>query len=78
MHLFGYALSVEWTAARDRLLHPVEANEIFLRLSIEEAERLRAAGYDFYDWGTGAARLVTSWQHVDDDVRPLAQAIAAL
>src|SRR5439155_12649196 len=40
-------------AAHDRLVHPVEANEIFLRVTGEEAERLRAQGFDFYDWGPG-------------------------
>lgn len=65
-------------AAPHRLLHPVEANEIFIRLSAPEAAALRAQGFDFYDWGEGAARLVTSWHHCDDDVRPLAAAIAAL
>lgn len=65
-------------AAGERLLHPVQANEIFLRLSAEEAARLRSAGFDFYDWGEGAARLVTSWQHGNADVAPLAEAIRAL
>lgn len=65
-------------AAGDRLLYPVEANEIFLRLTAEEATRLRAQGFDFYDWGDGAARLVTSWDQGADTVRPLVEAIAAL
>jgi threonine aldolase len=65
-------------AAKDRLLYPVEANEIFLRLSAADAATLRAQGYDFYDWGEGAARLVTSWHHSESDVQPLATAIAAL
>lgn len=65
-------------AAGERLLHPVEANEIFLRLSAEEAATLRAAGFDFYDWGEDAARLVTSWQHQESDVAQLADAIRAL
>ncbi len=65
-------------AAQHRLLYRVEANEIFLRLDGDEAARLRSAGYDFYDWGDGAARLVTSWHHGPGDVGPLAQAIAAL
>jgi len=65
-------------AAGPRLLHPVEANEIFLTLSAEEAAQLRAAGFDFYDWGEGAARLVTSWHHSAADVEPLAAAITAL
>jgi threonine aldolase len=65
-------------SAGKRLLYPVQANEIFLRLDPAEAESLRAAGFDFYDWGDGAARLVTSWQHSASDVQPLADAIAAL
>ena len=65
-------------AAGERLLYPVEANEVFLRLTADEAAGLRDKGFDFYDWGTGAARLVTSWQHEEADVRPLADAIGAL
>lgn len=65
-------------AAGERLLHPVQANEIFLRLSADEAARLRSAGFDFYGWGEGAARLVTSWHHGNADVAPLAEAIRAL
>ena len=71
------------SAAAERLLYPVQANEIFLRLTPAEAAALRAQGFDFYDWGAvdenwGAARLVTSWQHKEADVAPLARAIAAL
>ena len=65
-------------AAGHRLLYPVQANEIFIKLSGDEAASLRNAGFDFYDWGEGQARLVTSWNHTVDDVRPLAEAIAAL
>ena len=65
-------------AAPDRLMHPVQANEIFIRLTGNEAALLRHQGFDFYDWGEGAARLVTSWHHTADDVAPLAKAIAAL
>ena len=65
-------------AAGERLLHPVQANEIFLRLSADEAARLRSAGFDFYDWGEAAARLVTSWHHSAADVAPLAEAIRNL
>ncbi len=72
------AAAVVAKAAGERLLYPVEANEIFLRLSIAEAATLRGAGFDFYDWGDGAARLVTSWNHGEADVGPLADAIAAL
>lgn len=65
-------------AAPDRLMHQVQANEIFIRLTASEAAALRAQGFDFYDWGEGAARLVTSWHNSAEDVTPLAKAIAAL
>jgi threonine aldolase len=65
-------------AAPARLMHRVQANEVFIRLTGEEAASLRNQGFDFYDWGDGAARLVTSWHHTENDVAPLAKAIAAL
>ena len=65
-------------AAGSRCMHPVDANEIFIRVTADEAARLRAQGFDFYDWGEGAARLVTSWHHDVTAVQPLADAIAAL
>jgi threonine aldolase len=65
-------------AASARLLHPVQANELFIRLSAEEAAGLRAKGFDFYDWGDGAARLVTSWNHDEAAMEPLAAALRAL
>lgn len=66
------------TAAGDRLLHPVEANEIFLRLTGAEREALRSQGFSFYAWGGDAARLVTAWNSPADHVAALAQAIRAL
>ena len=65
-------------AAGDRLLHPVEANEVFLRLTEAEREALRAKGFSFYDWGGDAARLVTAWNTPAEHVAALAQAIRAL
>ena len=67
-------------AAPDRLLHPVEGNQLFLRLTPDEAARLRAQGFDFYDWGPDAARLVVSWDQPQDApaVDALAAALAAL
>lgn len=77
-HAANAAAQIIATAAPERLLHPVQANEIFIRLSTAEAKALRDQGFDFYDWGEGAARLVTSWHHRKADVAPLAKAIAAL
>jgi len=65
-------------AAPGRLVYPVEANEVFLRVSAEEAEALRGLGFDFYDWGPGEIRLVTSWDQQGEALERLASAIAAL
>jgi threonine aldolase len=65
-------------AAGERLLLPVEANEIFLKVTLEEAASLRAQGFDFYDWGPGEARLVTSWDTDVGHAEALAAAIRAL
>lgn len=71
------------TACGPRLLHPVEANELFVMLSDAEKTALRSAGFDFYDWpapagAAGAARLVTAWNSDPAHVGALARAIAAL
>ena len=66
------------TAAPERLSYPVEANEIFLRASAGEAAQLRSQGFDFYDWGAGEIRFVTSWDQQGEDVERLATAIKAL
>jgi threonine aldolase len=70
-------------AAGDRLIHPVESDELFVVVSPAEAAALRAGGFDFYDWtapagAPGAARLVTSWNSDPAHVAALARAIAAL
>jgi len=61
-----------------RLVHPVEANEVFVRVSAEEADRLRSQGVDFYDWGPGEIRFVTSWDSQGEDVGRVAKTLAAL
>ena len=68
-------------AAAGRLLHPVEANEVFVRLGEHHIAALRALGFDFYDWGaegSGEARLVVSWNQPEDDVDALCAALSAL
>lgn len=62
----------------ERLLHPVEANEVFARISAAEREALRAQGFDFYDWGDDAARFVSAWDSTAEDALALGKAIAAL
>lgn len=61
-----------------RLMHPVEANELFVRLSPAERDALRAQDFAFYDWGADAARFVTAWDTREDDAAALGKAIAAL
>jgi threonine aldolase len=65
-------------AAPNRLAYPVEANEVFLKMTDEEANRLRADGFDFYEWGPGQIRLVTSWDSDAEAVDRLAGAISKL
>jgi threonine aldolase len=65
-------------AASQRLVYTVEANEIFLNVSSDEAQRLRDQGFDFYDWGPGEIRLVTSWDQAGEEVDRFAAAIVAL
>ncbi len=65
-------------ACGGRLLHPVEANQLFVRLSAPERAMLRAQGFSFYDWGEDAARLVTAWDCDPAHVTALARAIAGL
>lgn len=65
-------------AAGGRLVYPVEANELFVRMTDDEAASVRAQGFDFYDWAPGEVRLVTSWDQDMDAVARLAAAIEAL
>lgn len=66
------------SVANARLMHPVEANEIFLRCSAAEREALRMQGFRFYDWGADAARLVTAWNTPQEHAVALSKAIASL
>ncbi len=62
----------------DRLMHPVEANELFVHLTTPEREALRAQGFEFYDWGEGAARFVTAWDTSAEHAGALGKAIRSL
>jgi threonine aldolase len=65
-------------ACGERLLHPVEANELFVRLSPAERDALRAQGFGFYDWGADAARFVTAWNTRAEDAAALAHSVRGL
>ena len=64
--------------ASDRLMHPVEANEVFMRLTAEERETLRKQGFEFYDWGVDSARFVAAWDSDQSAAQALGKAIASL
>jgi len=68
-------------AAGDLLMHPVEANEVFLALGQERKRALRQAGFEFYDWGsasTGQTRFVVSWDQPEEDAPALIAALEEL
>jgi threonine aldolase len=77
-HAANAAAATLAKAAADRLVYPVEANELFVRMTAEEAAAIRAQGFDFYDWAPGEVRLVTSWDQDMEAVARLAAAIEAL
>lgn len=67
-------------AAGNRLLHPVEANEVFADLGAGRKAALRDAGFEFYDWGSpasGVARLVVSWDQDERHVEALCAALTS-
>jgi threonine aldolase len=68
-----------------RLLHPVEANEVFVSLPEETAGGLERQGYQFYRWQYGPAvepgvtvRLVTSFATPSADVDAFLAAAASI
>jgi threonine aldolase len=68
-------------AAGPRLVHPVESNELFVRLGTYGKQRLREAGFEFYDWGhesRGEARLVVSWDQSESSVIAICDALQRL
>jgi threonine aldolase len=65
-------------SAANRLNHIVQANELFMSMSDEEADSLRAQGFTFYDWQAGERRFVVSWDQGEDDIAALSAALAAL
>jgi threonine aldolase len=68
-------------AAGAACIHPVEANEVFLKLGAARRQALRTAGFEFYDWGAealGEARFVVSWDQSEADVHALCAALTRL
>jgi threonine aldolase len=65
-------------ALGDRLVYPVEANEVFARMTPDEVAQLRAKGFDYYDWADGEVRFVVSWDQPTAEVDAFATAIRTL
>lgn len=64
-----------------QLLHPVQSNEVFVRLDDGLVAGLRAAGFQFHPWphaGPGAYRLVTSFATPPEAVPSLLAAARGL
>ncbi len=54
------------------IVHPVEANAVFVRMPEHILEALLARGWYFYTFiGTGEARLMCSWQTTEEDIAEL-------
>lgn len=69
------------TAAGSLLMHPVQANEVFVKIGITGAKTLRTANFEFYDWGSadsGEARLVVSWNQPTEDIDHLCEVLQRL
>lgn len=69
------------SAAGRALMHPVQGNEVFLALGSDGKAKLRASGFEFYDWGpesSGEARIVVSWDQPEEDVDALCSTLQDL
>ena len=64
-----------------QLAHPVEANEIFIRLPEAAIAGLERQGFEFHPWGPPdhhQIRLVTAWNTEAEDVERLIEAARGL
>lgn len=61
------------------LIHPVEANEVFVRLASSIADQLEADGYGFYRWqsapGSVTLRLVTAFDTTEAETAEFLDAV---
>lgn len=63
------------------LQHPVESNQIFLKLDAAKRAVLREQGFSFCDWSDGGpdeTRFVVSWNQPQEDVDRLCASLEAL
>lgn len=57
------------------LMHPVEGNEVFVRLDETIARSLREAGGVFYPWPDRSYRFVTHWQTPEEAIDRVARLV---
>lgn len=61
------------------LIHPVQANAVFVQLPESLVAALHAAGWHFYTFiGSGHARFMCSWQTREDDIRRFGDELRAI
>jgi len=54
------------------ILHPCDANSIFVRMPPRVAKALRKRGWRFHDFIGGGSRLMCSWDTTDEDIAAFA------
>ena len=60
------------------LMHPVEANAVFVDMDDEALERLHAAGYFVYRFTDGSVRFMCSWATTADAVEALGEVLKGI
>ncbi len=61
-----------------QLVHPTEANAVFIQIPEQTIEVLRSKGWVFYTFiGSGHCRFMCSWATVDDDINALVEDVEA-
>lgn len=50
------------------LIHPRQANSLFLELPKSIVEQLHQKGWRFYHFGASGYRLMTAWDHTEEDI----------
>jgi threonine aldolase len=59
------------------ILHPVEANSVFLKIPPALDQHLQEKGWKYYHFIGGGARFMCSWQTTTQDVEALLKDMSA-
>ena len=60
------------------VLHPVEANAVFVELPQPLAQGLNERGWEIHDFIGGVSRLMCSWQTTEADIEELMRDVLAV